>query len=423
VGDKKYLTGFDHAFQMAMTHTPLLSEETIPIMDAVGRIVSRDIFARINAPSVNSSLKDGYAVISEDLKRASMEHPVPLDLIGTIEAGSSRSYVVTRGKCVRILTGAPIPQGSDAVLAGEFAKIDGNRVFGFADAHPSRNIMLEGTDVGKGERLLREGSEIGPSVVSLLVAGGITEVPVRKKPRVGLLATGDEILLPGAEFKPGKLFASNMALQEAWLKSRGFNTRFSLSGDTHQALSHEVAKLLEVSDAIVTSGGAWEGDRDLIVSVLEALGWKKLFHHVRMGPGKAVGMGLIDGKPIFCLPGGPPSNEMAFLMIAYPAICKMAGYGPYPFVRLCGELLSPVRGETAWTQFIHCTVEKKGDHYLIQPIKLASRLKSMADAKAILSIPEGVSVIEEGADVTVHLLDHAIMKTGESPASCKRPLV
>ena len=397
----------------------MIAGERISIMDSVGRIAYRDIHAKINAPSVNSSLKDGYAVISEDIKDASLEHPVPLELIGVIEAGSNRSCRVTHGQCVRILTGAPIPEGSDAVLAEEFAVLSENQVIAYADAHPLRNIMLKGADVKKGGMLLCEGAEIGPSVVSLLVAGGINEILVRKKPRIGLLATGDEILLPGTEFKPGKLFASNMALQEAWLKSRGFHTFFSLSGDTHQALKNEVVKLLEVSDAIITSGGAWEGERDLIVNVLETLGWEKLFHHVRMGPGKAVGMGLLKGKPIFCLPGGPPSNEMAFLMIAYPAICKMAGYGPTPFVRLYGKLLSSVHGEPTWTQFLHCTIEKNEGLYMIEPIKFASRLKSMADAKAILPIPEGVSTIKDGSDVLVYLLDLAVMKTGNSPAAEK----
>lgn len=410
MGNKKYNIGFDRAFQIAMTNTPLLSDESVTILDAVGRVVSRSIQATNSAPSVTSSLKDGFAIISEDIALAQPDHPVPLELIGRIEAGSDKIFHITSGKAVRILTGAAIPQGADAVLSEEFTTVKGNTIYACADSKKGRNIMAEGTDVQIGDLLISEGTEITPSAISCLVAGGITNVHVYKKPCTGLLATGDEILLPGAEFIKGKLFASNLALQKAWLKSKGFPTFFSISGDSFQQLSEEVLELHQKTDAIITSGGAWKGDRDLIVKVLDHLGWNKLFHRVRMGPGKAIGMGLLEGKPVFCLPGGPPSNEMAFLMIAFPAICKMAGYGNTPFVRLKGKLMSRVQGEPDWTQCIHTTIEKNKDEFFIHPIKFKSRLKSMAKAQAILVIPEGISEIDAGNTVNVHLLDHTIMK-------------
>ena len=136
--------------------------------------------------------------------------------------------MVTSGQAVRILTGAPIPEGADAVLSEEFAISEGDELKAIADAEKGRNIMWEGTDVKQGALLVEKGAEITPSKISLLVAGGITHLEVYKKPTIGLLATGDEILLPGSEFRKGKLFASNMALQQAWLKSFGFDSIFTI---------------------------------------------------------------------------------------------------------------------------------------------------------------------------------------------------
>jgi molybdopterin molybdotransferase len=155
---------------------------------------------------------------------------------------------------------------------------------------------------------------------------------------------------------------------------------------------------------IITSGGAWKGDRDLIVRVLESLGWKRIFHKIKLGPGKAVGMGILDGKAIFCLPGGPPSNESAFLLIAFPAVCRIAGLEGSPFMRLTGRLKSEITGQKTWTQVIHCTVRKHGNEFHLTPLEMKRRLLSMARTQAIVLIPEGVEKIPAGSDVDFLLL-------------------
>ena len=411
-----YEIGFDQAWSITMQEIRPLGNELISIFDAVYRVAFQDVHSKISAPSVDSSLKDGYALVSRDIKNASRLHPVTLKIIGSIEAGSKKKFMVTSGQVVRILTGAPIPEGADAVLSEEFAISEGDELKAIADAEKGRNIMWEGTDVKQGALLVEKGAEITPSKISLLVAGGITHLEVYKKPTIGLLATGDEILLPGSEFRKGKLFASNMALQQAWLKSFGFDSVFTISADSMQALSSKLTALMSQSDAIITSGGAWKGDRDLIAKVLDQLGWKKMFHRIRMGPGKAVGFGTLQGKPIFCLPGGPPSNEMAFLMIAFPAVYQMAGYGHSPYIRMTGILESKVQGKATWTQFIHCTIQESGKTFLIRPLKLESRLASMAGAQGILKIPEGVSEIEAGREISIALLDNSVIKSRDIDA-------
>ena len=241
--------------------------------------------------------------------------------------------------------------------------------------------------------------------LGLLVAGGISRLKVFKKPKIGLLAIGSELLLPGANFSKGKLYASNVGVQNAWCKSLGFETDVQIAGDTPSEISARVKKMLENADIIITSGGAWKGDRDFVIRVLADLGWKFLFHRVRIRPGKAVGMGTVDRKPVFCLSGGPASNEIAFIMIALPAIHQMTGAKSSPYLHLNVKLEKSVRGVLDWTQFLHCRVIQSDSETLLRPIKLKSRLSSIAESQAIIQIPEGTEEIPAGSVVSSICLD------------------
>ncbi|MEJ2717130.1 MAG: molybdopterin molybdotransferase MoeA, partial [Deltaproteobacteria bacterium] len=305
---ESYDIGFDQAVDMAMSCViPMASEMVSPAL-AAGRACAETLYAAVDSPSLDVSVKDGYAVVSADLTNASRNNPITLQIIDSVSAGGQSSAVVSRGKAIQVLSGAPIPVGADAVLAEEFAEPGNDVIRAVADAEPGRNILRQGIDVAAGETLVEAGRELTPSIIGRLVGGGISEVPVHQRPRVGLLGTGDEVLLPGSTPQAGKLFASNLALQQAWFSSRGIQAEARVAGDSMESLTRAVQEMLPESDVIITSGGAWKGNRDLIVTVLESLGWELKFHRVRMGPGKAVGMGLLEGKPVFCLPGGPPSN-------------------------------------------------------------------------------------------------------------------
>ena len=291
---------------------PGFSEEWVDIGKSLKRVTARSVKAEVDSPSVDSSIKDGYAVISSDVAHASPSRPIELKISGVAGAGTQSKRVILHGTAIRILSGAMIPEGADAVLADEFAEEDSGLVRAFADAHRGRNILYRGTDVSLGETLAESGSELTPGLIGLLVAGGVSKVPVFSRPRIALLATGDEVLLPGKPIKRGKLYASNVALQNAWLSLKGINCSIDICGDSFDKLVKVVESTIDRVDVLITSGGAWTGDRDLIVKVLAKLGWNPLFHRVRMGPGKAVGMGLLHGKPVFCLPGGPAIKRNGF---------------------------------------------------------------------------------------------------------------
>jgi len=164
-----------------------------------------------------------------------------------------------------------------------------------------------------------------PALTGLLAAGGLEQVKVYPSPRVAVVATGDEVIAPGHPLQPGQLYASNIVTLYSWLHHFGMSGETAVVRDRPDELEMTFQKLLSRNDALLTSGGAWKSERDLTTRVLDEMGWEMFFHRVRIGPGKAVALGILDGKPIFCLPGGPPSNEMAFLQIALPGLLQMAG--------------------------------------------------------------------------------------------------
>lgn len=394
-----YDIGFKQALELSSGSMATLGLEDVPTSELVGRVCGKDVIALIDYPTSDSSLKDGYAVVSQDVAEATTSNPVALDVIGSVAAGDPCQVAVRTSTTVRVLSGAPIPEGSDAVLAEEFAEVRSGQIRALACAEPGRNILFKGTEISEGEELVQEGHLFTPSMISLVVAGGHESVSVCRRPTVGLLATGNEVLLPGSPPEDGKLFASNLALQEAWLRSWGMRTVVRRAGDSFEELAVAVELLLSESDVLLTSGGAWKGDRDLIVKVLDALGWDKVFHRVRIGPGKAVGMGFLGNKPVFCLPGGPPSNEIAFLLIALPAVLRMAGYSRFPFLRLTAILEEEVSGQIDWTQVFHCRAEKRDSSIRLTPLDRQRRLCSMSRADGLVLVPEGVESIPAGASV------------------------
>jgi molybdopterin molybdotransferase len=220
---------------------------------------------------------------------------------------------------------------------------------------------------------------------------------------VAVIATGDEIVAPGKPLPGGKLYASNMVEICSWLSVFGMGALAEVAGDRGGEILSAIRKHLAKADAFVTSGGIWGSERDLMTGVLKELQWKGIYHRVKMGPGKAVAFGLLEGKPFFCLPGGPPSNEMAFLQLALPGILALAGRRAAPFPVLTALLTETVKGDKSWTQFVHARLVG-GEEIRVRPEKLKSRLQSMARKEAIIKIPEGAEVIAEGEEIPVQVL-------------------
>jgi len=397
--------GFAWALRETLAHILPGEKVKLPASACEGHVSAEKLYSRVDSPSTNTSLKDGYALRAADGERASGDSPQPLLVAGSAAAGQMESGILQPGTAWRILTGARLPEGADTVVAEEFVTRTGDFLTLDRFTEKGRNILSRGSDAAAGELLLDAGRRLTPGRIGLLVAGGHHQVTVYRKPAVALMATGDEILLPGEPLASGKLYASNLMTLNGWCRHFGFTTTLGVSGDRASQLKERFRKALETNDALVTSGGAWTGDKDLVAKVLDDLGWQKVYHRVRLGPGKAVGFGLLNGKPVFILPGGPPSNLVAFLQLALPGLQQLGGCRAPGLAEVPAVLKETVSGQSDWTQVLFGTLKHGGQTLAFQPDgRPASRLKSMADAEALLLIPEGVDAFSANQTVTIQTL-------------------
>jgi molybdopterin molybdotransferase len=401
---KDPVTSYTEALGLVLENIKPLSEETVPLAEATDRVLTRDLYAAVDSPSVNASLKDGYAVMSKDLERARKQNPVALRLTGSVAAGASGEPRVTPGTAVRVLTGARLPEGADAVLPDELSTPEGDVVLLRSPTEPGRNILPKGFDVTAGNLVLAAGSVLTPGMAGLLAAAGHGEIPVFRRVKAAVLATGDEVVAPGRPLSKGKLFASNMVTLSAWCRRYHMDTETEVVPDDWGSIRKAIEKAVDSHDAILTSGGAWFGDRDMVSKVLDQLGWKKDFHRARMGPGKAVGFGILRETPVFILPGGPPSNLIAFLEIALPGLLKLGGRNNPCLPSVTVTLPETLTGMKEWTQFIFGRIDIQDDKTWFIPLEGKSRLRSMAEAEGIVSIPEGIETLPEGSEVKAQVL-------------------
>jgi molybdopterin molybdotransferase len=400
----KTFIGFEEALKVTLANI-VAGETEIRVLDQLtGKILAADIVARVDSPSHASSRKDGYAVIAADLAGATRENPVKLTVAGRLAAGDVANLQITAGQTVRVTTGAPLPRGANAVLAEEFCERSGNVIMAGNLPEEDRNILERGTDIRQGQTVAQKGQKLTPALVGLLAAAGMDRASVHKVPKIAVIASGDEVVAPGKPLPAGKLYASNLVEICAWLTVYGLAHSALLVGDSREELRYAIASQLSEADAFITCGGAWGSERDLILTVVEDLKWQGIYHRVRMGPGKPVGFGLLKQKPFFILPGGPPSNEMAFLQLALPAIMKMKGEINFSFPRVRAQLAETVYGHKDWTQFIHARLDRGKNQLIVKPCTIKSRLISMASKEAVIIIPEGWEKWVAGEIIDIQLL-------------------
>jgi molybdopterin molybdotransferase len=401
----KLFIGFGQALALTLSAVRLGEVEKVPLATATGKYLAADVFSKVDSPSSTTSRKDGFAVISADISAASQDRPVYLELVGASYAGKpSEDKHIQHGQALQVTTGATLPDTADAVISEEYCRRDGRRIACFNTAAPGRNILRRGTDVGKNDLVMSAGMKIGPAAIGLLAAAGCSQVPVHNSPRVLVIASGDEVVSPGVPLKAGQLYASNMMEIRSWLNLFGMECTVEIVADRQAKIEALIAEHIDGTDVFLTSGGAWGSEKDLMLKAVTAMGWRGIYHRVRMGPGKPAGFGLLNERPFFILPGGPPSNEMAFLQLALPAIIKMIGGRPEIFPVISATLTQAVKGGKDWTNFIHANLKCKASEWEVTPIRLNSRLKSMALKNAIAILPEGVTDLESGKKIETQLL-------------------
>ena len=402
---KNLSIGLGEALTITLKHMKPLAVERIELAKFTDRIAASYLYALVDSPSIDSSSKDGYAVVSYDIVDATPAMPVNLKMAGHLAAGEKTEMTLKPGTTVRVLTGARIPAGADAVVSDEFVKPEGNDIVVMNFAEPNQNILRRGRDVVSQTCIIRQGTQITPGIIGLIAAAGHDTVPVFKKPTVANIGTGDEIVAPGEPLGEGKLYASNIMTINAWCSRYGMKTNMTVVRDDFDTLTGTLKTIAADADAVITSGGAWTGERDLVGKTLEGLGWQQYFHRIRIGPGKAVGFGMLAGKPVLILPGGPPSNLIGFLEIALPGLLALAGHAQCGLPRTHARLAADLEGrERDWTRFFFGSLKEEEEFPVFHPVNSSSRLQDMAEADAIASIPEGQECRKKGSVISVQLL-------------------
>lgn len=317
---------FNTAREVLLRTVEPVAAETVALACCGGRVLAEDLSAAENVPAFDRSPYDGYAFRSADTAVASKTAPVTLRVIEEVPAGAVPTRACTEGAAVKLLTGAPIPEGADAVVKYEATEFTAHTVRIFFPARPGENIIRTGEDVRRGDILVRRGQRIDPGAAGTLAAQGISHVRMYRVPRVGIISTGDEVVEAGEERSPGKIYNSNRFTLAAALEALGCEAVYlGLAGDSVSGICRLLKQGLLECDAVVATGGVSAGDYDRTPEAMELAGVRLLFRGVDIKPGMACAYGEKDGRLVCGLSGNPASALTNFYALAAPALKKLAG--------------------------------------------------------------------------------------------------
>lgn len=394
----------DEARQIVLDACQRRAPVTVPLSEANRLVLAADVVAAETVPPFSNSAVDGYAVIADDLAAV----PVELDVIGEVAAGAVGDMVVGRGQAVRIMTGAPIPAGADAVVMVEDTeRLGADRVRIAASVPSGAAVRHAGEDVQPGDLLFEAGTEIRPAVVGVLAGVNALEVPVYPRLRVAVLSTGDELVTDGSQLQPGQIRESNLSMLVSLVAEAGcVVTDLGVLPDDEDRVAEVLAAAAVDHDAIVTSGGVSMGDYDVIKAVLNQIAQMR-WMQIAIKPAKPFAFGLLEGVPVFGLPGNPVSSLVSFEMIARPALRQMMGHRDLGRRRVTGVLAEPViRRPDGKQHLIRVITEFAADGTCsVRPVKAqgSHQLAQTALADAIAVVPDGDG-LAAGSELVVHLL-------------------
>jgi len=390
-----------------------LAWKKINILDAQKRVIGEDVFAPHNIPSADNSAMDGYAVRHIDTKGATQDKPLQLKIIEDIPAGKVALKKIKKGEAARIMTGAVIPEGADAIIRQEDTKKNGKTVIIYTSAKKGTNIRFAGEDVQKGDLIVHRGSALRPADIGMLAALGKAFVSVYQKPRVAIMSTGDELVDIETNPPLGKIINSNSySLAAQVLECGGIPVMLGISKDKKIDLQEKFKTALH-ADVIISSGGVSVGDYDFVKDVMGEIGNAMHFWQVAMRPGKPLAFGAIEGIPLFGLPGNPVSAMVSFEQFVRPSLLKMQGHTKLfrqTAKAICADEFQKSAG---FKHFVRAIVRKEKDQYIasVTGDQGSGILKSMVMANALIVMGENETRIKKGAQVSIQLLDDSLFQT------------
>jgi molybdenum cofactor synthesis domain-containing protein len=378
---------------------PIDRVETVPVRDAAGRVVAREVRADVDVPPFDRAAMDGYAVCAEDTVGAGRMRPVTLDIRGAIYAGEGGGVEVGRGTCVVTATAAVLAPGADAVVMVENTEIDGDAVRIMKPVYPGENVSRRGEDIEKGSRVLEPGDVLNPARIGAVCAVGLREVPVFCRPRVAVIATGGEIAEPGEPLGPGQIYNVNSYTLVPLIQENGCEpVPLPVIEDTLDALESILDDALD-TDLVVFTGGSSVGDRDRLVDLFERRG-EILYHGIMVKPGKPTLLGKIDGTAVLGMPGYPTSCLSNGYLILEPMLRKMARLPTRERETVVRKLERRIVSTIGRHQFY--PVRIRGDVASLA-FKESGAITSMSAADGYIEIPADVDLVEKGEEVRVTL--------------------
>jgi molybdopterin molybdotransferase len=397
----------EEALDKILSHIQPLGFEKVSLLEALGRAMAEDIYGSRDIPPFDNSGMDGYALRWEDIQGASSDHPVRLEVIEDLPAGSISVKTVRNGEAIRIMTGAHIPKGTDTIVPVEETKKDGKFVLILKAVSHGRHIRRAGGDVKKGDRIIARGDWVRPAEVGMIATMGRSFVSVYQKPLVAILCTGEELVDVDEDLDGIKIVSSNSYTLAAQVKDCGaIPLQLGIAKDRKLEIEEKLRQGLR-ADVIVSSAGISVGDYDFVREALRDLGMEMVFWRVAMKPGKPVAFGRIQEKPVFGLPGNPVSSMVAFEQFVRPALLKMMGYRQLFRPVIEAVLKEDIEKEPGRRHFVRSFVTFEDGRYFVTSTgpQGSDILTSMVRANGLTVIPEDRKLVRAGEKVKVQLLD------------------
>jgi molybdenum cofactor synthesis domain-containing protein len=404
------LLSFDEAKQLieqTFSAKPV-GVEQVSLSKAHERVVAHDIVAPLDIPSFTRSIVDGYAVKAADTFGASEDKPVTLRFCGHVAIGESPKVAVKNSSAAEIVTGAPLPEGADSVVMVEYTTRQKDKVFVQRPVSISENLMAAGSDIHKNETVLKKGRFLGSREIGVLAAIGLTEVTVYRRPKVAVLSTGGEVVAPGEPLPPGKIYDINAhTLSAAVCEAGGEAINLGIIPDKKDKLTKALEQALGSADAVITSGGVSVGPKDFTPQVVDSLGKPGvIISGVAVKPGKPITIAVVDGKPVFSLPGNPTSSLFMFSVFVHPILVKLAGRPEEALPKLkavAAKKMFPARGRRT---FVMVNLEHdKAGRLIVSPVPtgLSGAITTLAKADGFVEISEKQQFVDAGTEIDVYL--------------------
>ena len=373
--------------------------ERVPLVDANGRVAAADVHSTRDVPPFARAGMDGFAVRAEDTFGASRYDPKTLRVIDKVYTGQVPAMALVPGTAIEIATGAPMPQGANAVVMVEETERSGEDVAVLTPVYPRQNVGRQGADIVVGQTVIARGQVLNPSRIGALAALGAGDVEVFAKPAVAILSTGNEIADPGGELLPGQIYDINKFTLSAIIQEHGgLPMPFATAHDTIEALESAI-DACSACDVLVFSGGSSVGERDLILDVIARKG-EIVFHGIAVKPGKPTVFGTINGKPMFGMPGYPTSCLSNAYLLLVPAVRAIARLGPRHTAVVTLPLGQRIVSTTGRHQFYTVKIV---DGQAMPAFKASGDITSMSQADGYIEIPAQTDIVEKGEVVEVKL--------------------